>query len=68
MSDKWKGHIVVVAANVIFGLNVPVTKALLDRWMTPLGYMETRTLAALLIFAESPTISRVRSVTNAMPH
>lgn len=50
MNDKWKGHIAVVAANVIFGLNVPVTKALLDRWMTPLGYMATRTLAALLIF------------------
>lgn len=50
MSDKWKGHIAVVTANVIFGLNVPVTKALLDRWMTPLGYMATRTLAALLIF------------------
>ena len=46
MNDKWKGHIAVVAANVIFGLNVPVTKALLDRWMTPLGYMDSAMLLA----------------------
>lgn len=50
MNDKWKGHLAVLAANIIFGLNVPITKALLDRWMTPLGYMATRTLAALAIF------------------
>lgn len=50
MNDKWKGHLAVLAANIIFGLNVPITKALLDRWMTPLGYMTTRTLAALVIF------------------
>lgn len=50
MNDKWKGYLAVLAANIIFGLNVPITKALLDRWMTPLGYMTTRTLAALVIF------------------
>lgn len=49
-SDKWKGHIAVLTANVIFGLNIPITKALLDKWMTPFGYMGTRTVAALAIF------------------
>lgn len=48
--NKLKGHATILLANVIYGLNIPVTKALLDRWMTPLGYMATRTLAALLIF------------------
>lgn len=49
-SNTLKGHAAIFFANVIYGLNIPVTKALLDRWMTPLGYMATRTLAALLIF------------------
>lgn len=49
-NNKLKGHLAVLSANIIFGLNVPVTKALLDDWMTPLGYMASRTLAALIIF------------------
>lgn len=49
-AGKLKGHAAILSANVIYGLNIPVTKALLDRWMTPLGYMATRTLAALIIF------------------
>lgn len=48
--NKLKGHVAILFANVIYGLNIPVTKALLDKWMTPWGYMATRTLAALLIF------------------
>lgn len=47
---KCRGHVAVLSANVIFGLNVPVTKALLGNWMTPLGYMATRTLSALVLF------------------
>lgn len=50
MQNKLKGHAAILSANVIYGLNIPVTKALLDKWMTPWGYMATRTLAALLIF------------------
>lgn len=49
-NNKIKGHLAILMTNIIFGLNVPVSKALLDRWMTPLGYMATRTLAALIIF------------------
>ena len=49
-ANKLKGHAAILSANVIYGLNIPVTKALLDKWMTPWGYMASRTLAALLIF------------------
>ena len=49
-TNKLKGHVAILSANVIYGLNIPVTKALLDKWMTPWGYMATRTLTALLIF------------------
>ncbi len=37
-------------ANVIFGLGVPVTKALLDEWVTPIGYMASRCVFAAIIF------------------
>lgn len=48
--DKTKGHIAIFMANVIFGLGVPVTKALLDDWVTPIGYMASRCVFAALIF------------------
>ena len=37
-------------ANVIFGLGVPVTKALLDDWVTPMGYMASRCVGATILF------------------
>ncbi len=40
----------VLCANLIFGLNIPISKALLSQWMTPFGYMASRTLAATIIF------------------
>ena len=52
MSDfsKTKGHLAIFSANVIFGLGVPVTKLLLDDWVTPMGYMASRCVFAALIF------------------
>ncbi len=47
---KAKGHIAILMANVIFGLGVPVTKALLDEWVTPIGYMASRCVFAAIIF------------------
>lgn len=40
----------VLCANLIFGLNIPVSKALLTQWMTPFGYMAARTLVATIVF------------------
>ena len=40
----------MMTANVIFGLGVPVTKYLLDQWVTPMTYMATRCIGAALIF------------------
>lgn len=50
MQEKYKGHIAVLTANVIFGLHIPVSKALVSSWMTPLGYMLLRILFASIIF------------------
>lgn len=40
----------ILLANVIFGFGIPVTKILLDEWVTPLGYMFTRCAGAAAIF------------------
>src|SRR3712207_8488690 len=40
----------VLMANIIFGLGVPVTKLLLDKWVSPMGYMATRCIGAAAIF------------------
>lgn len=46
----YSGHLAALSANLIFGLNMPVTKALLDKWMTPVGYMMSRVLFAAVVF------------------
>ncbi len=48
--NKIQAHSAVILANVIFGLGVPVTKLLLDQWVSPMGYMLTRCLGAAVIF------------------
>jgi len=45
-----KSHAAILTANVIFGLGVPVTKFLLDDWVTPMTYMAFRCIGATLIF------------------
>lgn len=52
MMDKHKieGYSAVLLANVIFGLGVPVTKLLLDEWVSPMAYMATRCMGAAAIF------------------
>lgn len=50
MQEKYKGHIAILTANIIFGLHIPVSKALLAGWMSPLGYMLVRILFATIIF------------------
>lgn len=47
---QMEGHAAVMTANMIFGLGVPVTKYLLDQWVTPMTYMATRCIGAALIF------------------
>ncbi len=45
-----QGHSAIFTANIIFGLGVPVTKLLLDDWVTPMGYMASRSVGAAVIF------------------
>ncbi|MBR6445708.1 MAG: DMT family transporter [Prevotella sp.] len=45
-----QAHIAILTANMIFGLGVPVTKFLLDDWVTPMTYMAFRCVGATLIF------------------
>lgn len=47
---KISGHVAIFSANAIFGLGVPVTKVLLDNWVTPMGYIASRSLFAAIIF------------------
>lgn len=47
---KIEGHSAVLLANVIFGLGVPVTKLLLDEWVSSMAYMATRCMGAAAIF------------------
>lgn len=48
--NKAAGHLSVLAANIIFGLGVPVSALLLNGWVTPTGYMFTRSIGAAVIF------------------
>lgn len=48
--DTFIGLGAALSANVIFGLNIPVTKILVAHWMTPLGYTATRMLFGAVVF------------------
>lgn len=48
--DKIKGHLAVIVANIFFGLNVPLTKDLINCWLTPIEYISTRVGLATAIF------------------
>ena len=50
MNSKTKGILAILCANTIFGLNIPVTKALVSGWMTPTGYTLIRMLFGSLVF------------------
>lgn len=47
---KVQAHGAILLANTIFGLGVPVTKLLLNDWVSPMTYMATRSLGAALVF------------------
>lgn len=48
--EKQQGLIAILTANIIFGLNIPVTRALIANWMTPMGYTMTRMCCGAVIF------------------
>lgn len=48
--EEIKGHIAAITTNVIFGLNIPVTKSLLSGWMSPMGYTLTRMIFGMCMF------------------
>lgn len=50
IKEKYKGIAAIFAVNMIFGLNIPVTKALMAKWMTPVGYTFTRMMFGTVVF------------------
>jgi drug/metabolite transporter (DMT)-like permease len=48
--SNFSAHAAIIIANVIFGLGVPVTKFLLEGWVTPHVYMASRCIGAALLF------------------
>ena len=48
--SKIQAHGAILLANTIFGLGIPITKMLLDEWVSPMTYMATRSLGAAVIF------------------
>jgi len=51
ISDNLKGHLAAITTNVIFGLNISLTKALIvQSWIAPLGWTMTRMLFGFVMF------------------
>lgn len=48
--NKIAAHASLLVANIIFGLGVPITKLLLDNWVSPMAWMATRCIGAAVIF------------------
>lgn len=50
IKEKHRGILAAASANIIFGLNIPVTKSLMSHWMTPLGYTISRMYFGTAVF------------------
>lgn len=50
LRERQQGVAAILSANVIFGLNTPVTKELMDNWMSPVGYTITRMFFGAVLF------------------
>ncbi|MBK7099837.1 MAG: DMT family transporter [Sphingobacteriales bacterium] len=50
MNEQTKGIIAIVCANIIFGMNIPVTKALVSGWVTPMAYTLIRMFFGAIVF------------------
>ncbi len=50
LNDKYKGFVSIILANIIFGLNIPITSSLMVQWMTPLGYTIIQMLFGTIVF------------------
>jgi len=50
IKEEIKGHVAPITTNVIFGLNIPITKSLLSGWMSPMGYTITRMIFGMCMF------------------
>ncbi|HCC86895.1 MAG TPA: EamA family transporter [Prevotella sp.] len=49
-NNRIAAHSALLIANLIFGLGVPITKLLLDNWVSPMAWMATRCVGAAAIF------------------
>lgn len=48
--DKWQGHIAILAANLIFGFNIPLAKTMVPVWIGPYALTFLRMACASLLF------------------
>jgi len=63
-SESSQGVVAIVVANTIFGLNIPVTKALVAHWMTPLAYTTIRMVFGAFVFWGLSMVTRSERVTS----
>ena len=51
INENFKGHLAAISANIIFGLNISISKEIFAAsWMTPFGLTITRVTCSLVMF------------------
>ncbi|MDR0545210.1 MAG: DMT family transporter [Odoribacteraceae bacterium] len=48
--DKWRGHLAILATNILFGLNISISKTLLSGYISPAGLTIARVLFGAIAF------------------
>lgn len=62
-SKKWKGHLAMLLANIIFGLNVPIAGALMPATIHPFSLTFLRLAGGLLLFGIASLFVKPEKVT-----
>ena len=50
LSDRTKGILLIVAANTLFAINLPVSREITPRWIDPFGLSQLRITFAFISF------------------
>ncbi|MDR2130493.1 MAG: DMT family transporter [Odoribacteraceae bacterium] len=48
--EKWNGHLAIFTTNILFGLNISVSKMLLSGWISPVGLTFARMIFGAIAF------------------
>lgn len=62
MTDQWKAHAALFTANLIYGINYTIAKAVMPEYIKPFGFIVIRASAAMVLFFGTSCLIKDRKI------